>query len=74
MIPKRGTIYKGANLEAWVQNQKLRYKIKIGLSKKRQVKAMSDEELLKLKKINFPFEDLYEDIWMQNYNVYKKII
>lgn len=74
MIPKRGTIYKGANLEAWVQNQKLRYKIKIGLSKKRQVKPMSDDEFLKLKKINFPFEDSYEDIWMQNYNVYKKII
>ena len=74
MVPKRGTIYNGANLEVWTQNQKLKYKLRVGIAKKRQVKPMTNEEFLKLKKINFPFEDSYEDVWMQNYKEFKLII
>ncbi len=74
MVPKKGTVYRRANLDAWVQNQKLRYKLMLGLATKRGVKAMSDEEHLKLKKINFPFEDSNEDRWMQNYKEFKTII
>ena len=74
MIPKRGTIFKEGNLEAWVQNQKLKYKIRIGISKKRQVKPLSDNQLQRLKKINFPFEDSYDDIWTEKYEEFKPII
>jgi len=74
IVPKRGAIFKEANLEAWVQNQKLKYKIRIGLSKKRQVKPLSDTQLHSLKKINFLFEDSYENVWIKKYEEFKPII
>ena len=62
-IPKRGSIYKGVNLEAWVQNQKLKYKLREGLYRKRNVRPLSDKQFDDLKKINFQFEDTYDLQW-----------
>jgi hypothetical protein len=67
IIPKKNTVVGSFNLDAWVQNQKLRYKKKIGLLKKRKVSILTEDQFIKLKSINFPFDDSYDEIWDKNF-------
>jgi len=73
-IPKKGTKVNGLSIETWVQNQKVKYKTMMGEQTSRKVKALEKWQHKLLTKINFPFDDAYDEIWKQNYDEYKPII
>jgi superfamily II DNA or RNA helicase len=73
-IPKKGTISQGLYIEPWAQTQKVKYKVLMNIETSRKVKALEKWQLKLLNNINFPFEDAYEDVWIQRYKEYKPII
>ena len=73
-IPKKNTIIDSLNIDTWVQNQKLKYKKKIGEKITREVGDLTEDQFIKLKSINFEFEDTYDKNWEINFKKSKNII
>ena len=73
-IPKKNTIIDSLNIDTWVQNQKLKYKKKIGEKITREVGDLTEDQFIKLKSINFKFEDTYDKNWEINFKKSKNII
>ena len=66
-IPKKNTIFDGLNIETWAQNQKLKYKKKTGTKIDREVGDLTEDQFIKLKSINFQYEDTYDINWEKNF-------
>ena len=73
-IPKKNTIFDGLNIDTWAQNQKLKYKKKIGKKIDREIGDLTEDQFIKLKSINFQYEDTYEINWKKNFIQVKNII
>lgn len=73
-IPKKNTIIDSLNIDTWVQNQKKKYKKKIGEKITREVGDLTEDQFIKLKSINFEFEDIYDKNWEINFKKSKNII
>ena len=73
-IPKKNTIIDGLNIDTWTQNQKLKYKKKIGIKINREVGDLTEDQFIKLQSINFQYEDSYDKNWEINFIKTKNII